>query len=486
MKKLFKIIAVLLAAVLMQVILAGVTAADEWGRPDNYATNAFPQKYGRIGADINFSTLTESLKLTMTADKKTLGSGKITFTLNISGVGEDLAVNAVGVIPVYDTHIFNAVAEGIPEGRESRLIGGFRFDKKPAVETSKWAESMSAYAVAAGWQSGDPLYIPTDTDKDFYSFSLDPKKNAKGPSLVQAYVTFKYGELEYSRLVGITVGGEDRRITSASVTVGNGLTLKVKAVLGEISSAPYMLFNMEGQGERLVLGEFVNGLWQFELTGIGFEHMTDRIGFRLFSDGNAVDSRNGFTVKTYAEAVLESSAKEEAKVLAGRMLMFGEKVQLYKDYRTDELPTEGVEALSNEELFPEFEAPEKRGGVIEGDEATRITGTRFDFLGGFEYTFDVENPGEELIIGFDDGGEEPEKLYYSVLEENERSAVKTVSVSILDMERTVLFDNGGGNTVSVCGADFIADAWESETEGELAKALYALYLAARDMKSLGG
>ncbi|MBO4261346.1 MAG: hypothetical protein J5921_01865, partial [Clostridia bacterium] len=131
MKKLSKVIAVLLAAVMMLPAFAGVTAADEWGRPDNYATGAFPQKYGKIGADINVSTLTESLNITLTADKKTFDSGKITFTLNVRGGEEGLAVNAVGVIPVYNTYILSAVSEGTPETADSRLIGGFSFEKKP-------------------------------------------------------------------------------------------------------------------------------------------------------------------------------------------------------------------------------------------------------------------------------------------------------------------------------------------------------------------
>ena len=467
----------------MLPVFAGVTAADEWGRPDNYATGAFLQKYGKIGSDINVSTLTESLKITLTADKKTFDSGKITFTLNVRGGEEGLAVNAVGVIPVYNTYILSAVSEGAPETADSRLIGGFSFEKKPVLEASKWTENMDAYAVAAAWRSTDPLYIPENTNRDFYSFSLMPKNNAKGPSEIQAYVTFKYGELEFSRLVGITIGGNDRRITSASVTVGNDLTLKVKAVLGELTEAPYMLFNVEGTGSRIVFGTFRNGFWEFDFDGIGYEQMTDKIGFTLFANGAAVDSRNGFTIKNYAEVLLGSGADDDAKVLAGRMLMYGAEVQKALGYKTDRLATEGVGELSDEELFKEIEAPERRGGKNEGEEATVIKGSTFDLLGGFEFGFDVAAAGEEIRVSYEETGEE---LDFTVSEGEENATVTTASVGILGIDKMIVFENGGGNTVLMSGADYIVEVWDSETEGELAKALYALCLAALQCKGLGG
>ena len=361
MKKLRTLTAFLMVMALIMPLFAVRTNADGAGRPESYGTDEFPQKYGRLVGDINVNTIGEDLKITMTPDKKVLSGGRISFTLTVQGGENGVAINALGIIPVYSTKLFDPVTTAGSAPQDVSLKGKFLFDSSPMVESSLWTENMNAFTVVAAWQMSDPAILPSKTDTDIYTFSLVPKEDAAGPTEVSAYVTLKRGELEFSKLVSVTVGTDERAIRSASVTVGSDLSLKVRAKLPESAATPVMRFEMENSEAAMVSGVKDGDAWLFVLGGIGWHRITDVISFRLFSGIDVIDSRAGFTVKTYAETLLERGGSENAEKAAACLLAYGALAQKTLGYKTDELATAGFEDVIEQAGFADTGELQRKG-----------------------------------------------------------------------------------------------------------------------------
>ncbi len=477
MKITVKVIAATLVLALMLPLLTMGISADEWGRPDVYGTEEYPQKYGRIGDDINVSTLTDEFEISVTADKRVLNQGRIRFTLTVKGAEEDVDITALGIVPVYNVFAFDPVkVAGQPE--PGALAGKFLFDPEPGLETSKWNPNMEAFAVSAAWSSGEPVIVPALVSTDFYEFYLEPKDSFKDPNTeVFVFVTFKKGDLEFSRLVSTSVGEDGRHILSANVSITECLNLKVYARVPYGLTAPVMRFVMDGGEPEMVTGEeFEKGIWQFTYSGIGFENMTDGIRFELYSGIDVIDGRTGFTVKSYAEAILINDERFEAKRLAGRLLLYGNEVQKYLGYNLDK-PAADLEVLSDPNLFEEIPKPDgKEMDVTVGDAELMINGVSFGIAGSFDYRFYAASAGEDARVFI--GGSTGEELGTEISLEDGETVIKTEPVILLDLDRKYTFDNGGGNTGSLTALGYIAALWDDETEGDIARALFALYIAA--------
>lgn len=479
MKPLKKLTAVFLAVAFMLPFFAIRTDADEWGRPDSYGSEAYPQLYGKIGGNINISTLTDSLEISIAPNVKVPGEGDVSFTLNVTGGEDGLAVTALGVIPVYDVNLFEPVVTGDKEVIESTALADrILFGKEPLISSSAWTKNMNAYTVVAAWQSSDPVRIPAGSNIDFYTFTLHPKKEITGKTDVAAYVTLKRGDLEFSRLVSVSVGSDaERNIATAFVTLGDTIALNVKAEVPDSVKAPSMRFAMENKDPVTAAGVYEDGFWYFKLDGIGFECMNDRIRFDLYDGSRILDSRAGYTVKSYLAAVLGSDARFETKRLAGKMLMYGAEAQKFFGYKTDELATDGVEQLSDPTIIVDTDQPVFNEVQIEsGTEQTRILDTSFNITRGFEFMFKVASAGKNVSVIFDDP--EDERLGYRVVKNGGDVYIQTQPIGVLDIEKVCIFDNGNGNRVSLTGIDCLASVWDDENMGALARALFELYIAA--------
>ncbi|MCR5694120.1 MAG: PT domain-containing protein [Clostridia bacterium] len=627
MKKTCKIAAMILAIILALSLRVPLANADEYGRPDCYGTAEYPQKYGKIGSDINVSSLSDSLVIKLTSDKKTLTDGRIRFTLSVTGGQENVEISALGIIPVYNVKLFDAVTTEQAAAGTRSLDGKILLSPEPVIQSSKWTSNMNAYTVAAAWGSDEPVVIPAGEKLAFYEFALDPKEpsaetpeptETPGPTdtpeptaeptaeptteptaeptaeptpeptaeptteptteptaeptyeptaeptaeptqepttepsaeltaeptaeatteptaeptaestaepessaetesgetsvpdmgagrketvvykpdpasagksldnsvetVVYAYVTFKKGELEFSRLVSVAIGGENRIILSANVSIKDTLSLKVKANVPEGVDDPVMRFVMENREPETVQGVKIGGLWQFELGGIGFDRMTDKIDLALYDGTEILDSRTGFSVKAYAEAVINGNFSDSAKTAAGRLLMYGAEVQKTLAYKTEELPTDGVDALSDGTLFPEIaKAPGSRMEIVSSDDEGEIFNVGFTFSGGYEFFFKTAGIMEGARVYYlDNEAFGPEM---TVVRTDYGAIVYAGRILIQDVGRTVVFENGPDNYVKIRCVDVISGYWNNKTEGAVARALFGLYSALEEYKA---
>ncbi len=149
-------------------------------------------------------------------------------------------------------------------------------------------------------------------------------------------------------------------------------------------------------------GEFV-----FSLDYIHFQYMCENIDAELILiayDGGSqrsIGEKRAYSIKKYCTELLEIYGEESAEAnLAGSLLNFGAQTQKYLNYKTDELPTDGIE-LPCFDVYPSVED----AALIEGNAVGR-TYVKDAFLvydhiyeGVFKICIDVysETPGHAAL-----------------------------------------------------------------------------------------
>lgn len=142
------------------------------------------------------------------------------------------------------------------------------------------------------------------------------------------------------------------KISGASISVGKDLTVnysvnvisdELKAQLGQLS----MKFTMNEKSVTVALDEAkkdADGHYVFSFQGIAPQCMTDNIKAELVLGETVIASKDEYSVKANAEALLDLYADDEELVqFVVDMLHYGAAAQNYKKYNLENLATAGIE-----------------------------------------------------------------------------------------------------------------------------------------------
>lgn len=141
------------------------------------------------------------------------------------------------------------------------------------------------------------------------------------------------------------------KITGASVTAGVDLTMKysvnlISKALQERLSDVSMRFTMNGNSVTVPLDPEktdADGHYVFAFTGIAPQCMADNIKAEVLLGGEVIASKDEYSVKANAEALLSIyPANTALGQLIVDMLTYGAAAQNYKDYNVEDLANAGI------------------------------------------------------------------------------------------------------------------------------------------------
>ena len=474
-----KVLTVIIAAVLAALLVTGVSADfDEYGHPDGYGSDRYPQRYGGSGSNINKNTLADGIEVAMRADKYTLEGGKVTFTVSIDKWPEGAKAQLTGVTPAYDVTVFDPDAPTV-NGTWGDINARILLDSQtpgytaPAIplDTSYDAQK-NMYLLAAAWEGSSRFTIAQSAAPcDFLEFSLVPK-TAGVQTIVYAYVQFVDGNREFAKLLAVNIG-ENPAILTAGISVGADLTLNVSASVPYSRNTPSMTFTHARFGFETPDTVTVNGskgddgLWHFRYTGIGCQAMTDRISFELKDGDTVLDSRTNFTVRQYAQNL--AARYTEYAPLVDAMLQFGAQSQLYAHYRTDDPAATPETAVA----VPENSGITDDSVYEENDPAKAITGASLLLWNAFSFKFKTAS-SDGATFGFEDS---EERFPCEITVENGETYIVTPVVSLANLFRNIVVENGS-NRLMYSGKCYMAGAIDDPEAGNTVRALYNFYAEA--------
>ena len=176
-------------------------------------------------------------------------------------------------------------------------------------------------------------------------------------------------------------------ISSVSMSIGSTIAMNYYVKDFDAKSEYYMVFNIRGTDSERILGVEKNGYLVFTFTNIPPQFMGENITANLYVSGSntPIDTLEDYSVKAYAQKLMATYGTNGALMdLVTDMLRYGAAAQMYTDYNTDDLVTEGlgISAYGSDALPSEdddarsLESPEDISQL-----ATSFTsaGVRFDF-----------------------------------------------------------------------------------------------------------
>ena len=277
-------------------------------------------------------------------------------------------------------------------------------------------------------------------------------------------------------------------IINASISVGNSINVNYCAHIKGNFNTVQMKFTVNGV-TIFVNGEKLEGLdkYRFVYAGIAPQMMGDVIRAELIVDGVTVDVAKDFSVEMYAKALLNSSAydltlaplhddafertdalHETLRALLG----YGSEAQGYKDYETDSLVGENINAKFDE---TEIESVKSATAPV-GTSGAKFTGAtvRFDSVNYLRFDFTVgEASLDEISVTI--GG----KTYTAdnfIANENGTFSVYSEGIYAIEFNKaftaSLVLSGEEVHTATYSVNSYVKAMHESESIGELAKAIY--------------
>lgn len=131
------------------------------------------------------------------------------------------------------------------------------------------------------------------------------------------------------------------KIDSASVTVGDSLTVNYKVSMPAVYADAMMQFTLDGKDTE-VKGTLVGTQYVFSLP-VPPQAMADNIEAKLYFGETIIASKATYSIQEYAQNRLNDSDDSTEKRLVSDMLYYGAAAQNYKEYKLGNLATTGVE-----------------------------------------------------------------------------------------------------------------------------------------------
>ena len=144
----------------------------------------------------------------------------------------------------------------------------------------------------------------------------------------------------------------------ADVAIGTDVTVNFYATLTKEQAAAQVVFTMNGKETTVdAVATDKKNVYCFSFKKVAPQCMGDSISAVLTLGGETLDSREGFSVRSYCDALVAKTAAEleisEAKkdaldVLAADLLAYGAAAQNYRSYKTDALANAGFDVAASE------------------------------------------------------------------------------------------------------------------------------------------
>lgn len=138
------------------------------------------------------------------------------------------------------------------------------------------------------------------------------------------------------------------RIHSASLSLAENINVNYNAIVPDEFEDPYMVF--EFNGKTTEVREYViddSGRLKFVFPNVYPQMIGDNISATLYAystiDGEMASvSIPSFSARQYCINMLRTTSDETLKVLISDLLVYGEKTQIYRNYKTDTLVSTGI------------------------------------------------------------------------------------------------------------------------------------------------
>lgn len=148
------------------------------------------------------------------------------------------------------------------------------------------------------------------------------------------------------------------KFVEADVAIGTDVTVNFYATLTKEQAAAQVVFTMNGKETTVdAVATDKKNVYRFSFEKVAPQCMGDSISAVLTLGGKTLDSREGFSVRSYCDALVPKTAAElgisEAKkaaldVLAADLLAYGAAAQNYRSYKTDALANAGFDVAASE------------------------------------------------------------------------------------------------------------------------------------------
>lgn len=173
------------------------------------------------------------------------------------------------------------------------------------------------------------------------------------------------------------------KFLGATVTVGTDLSMNYYVYLGEGFTNATMTFVMSnGKSAEGVTGVYdeAKNIYIFTFDKLPPQTMGDTINATLKLGDEVLAELNGYSIKAYAQELLnDETSGDELLQLVSDMLHYGAAAQTYRNYKTNELVTDGVNGL----LMASAAAPKKTDMTIDRSESETVgftaVGVWFDY-----------------------------------------------------------------------------------------------------------
>ena len=261
------------------------------------------------------------------------------------------------------------------------------------------------------------------------------------------------------------------------LTLGDDLTMNFEIALDEAVAAQAVVnLTVDGTVTPYTVNEMTaneNGNYLFSVD-VAAAQMTKDINVAVTVDGTAIAERT-YTVRAYADAILNGNYSKEAKDLVKEMLNYGAKAQAYFDYNVEALADAGLEAVTPAVMpteAPEIAVEGKVAGISYYGSSMLFTGklaVRYYFTApnGVEgYTFAANGNSYEA--------KQKDSLYY----------VDVAGINPQDIDESVVLTvskESSSLSISYGPMNYITRMWNgkgSESLNTLLQAMYGYHLAA--------
>ena len=195
------------------------------------------------------------------------------------------------------------------------------------------------------------------------------------------------------------------KITGASLTITNDISVDYSATVPVGYADPYMVFEFNGETYKVTEYDTKDGELIFSFPGVVPQMMGDNIKATLFAtrDGETVSvERAEYSVLTYCKNMLKKTTDEKLRTLLSDLLVYGATSQVYMDYKTDALVTEGLAltpstfaSLSESDKTIVGEADPSviwKGAALRYENAMAM---KFSFAASADYTVKIAINGRE-------------------------------------------------------------------------------------------
>lgn len=298
------------------------------------------------------------------------------------------------------------------------------------------------------------------------------------------------------------ISDDAAEIVNASISVGSSINVNYYAHINVNYNTVQMKFTVNGK-TIIVSGEKLDGLnkYRFIYKGIAPQMMGDVIYAELIVDGVTVDTADAFSVEEYAKTLLDASAFDLtlapliddafAKTVAlhdtlRALLNYGSEAQRYQNHNTDDLVSDGVDTRFD------FDAEEiesvKSATEPVGDSGAKFKSAtvRFDSINYLRFDFYVGNANIDdvtVTIGNTNYGK------YDFIDNGDGTySVYSNGISAVQFGKAytaTLFVSGVAvHSATYSVNSYVKSMYQSESIGELAKAIYVYGKAASAFSAL--